>query len=1227
MSTFCRRTHYLLLVLVLFTASLAGLAPSLASADSQGGRYALVIGNSRYGGGEDVSGSQDALAMEEQLKKLGFEVMPPVINGNMTKMKEGLGALKAKIRDATVVVFFFAGHGFQLDSKNYLLPIHGTVDAQGSMALAEVQEVLSLAPNEAVKLIILDACRTEKNLPKEEKQGLARPPALPSTLHAFATGPDETAESGSPTGRSPYTTALLRYLPEPGLTIFEILDKARADLIRDLEQAPTWFNSGVQADFFLRDAVFVTAEVGEQVDDDLLVVLNGRVVLDAKQKLSQRLRLNSGDNEMILLVANGNSFHNGLTWERAEGWGYEMTLRRDNGTEVTCSEAGQAVPCFAGGEEVPYKSGPHHGKVFTVARAILRVDRESGDLTLPPEELDTRIWEREAPLKARNQGLLFRKKLLDMPLDDILGSGSAVVVRAILKFLLSDADKLLVTVRGNKLAQGGVDACMEKWDDRVKDVRDSLMAALKRDPKPFDSFDKKLTACVQLELERLGASGFDPKEIEIWTALEDHFRESEPETPPPVVPALLDIRPLPSTDSAESKIVISVGSGEATPLANSAQNQLAAVKASQEQLRSLDGPLLYASVSAADLGTYLPKDLGSPLQSIGISGDAQVAWVEPKDQQLVASVNFDLTPEVLPFRVRGEAQVHWTAVVERGALAFRASLPTLRVTHVSGDDDDTDIEFLKPIAEEFLRGLLEDWIRSIEARRIPLRLIGIESFDLARALERVSSIEEVESELIDLKIGLGAAAVLVDTDGIHILADAVVLTSDRFLLTVDELREDMEANRMPKLTSNQLAVLGECGERLALPETLALAFAAVCAVHQNLARVGAPQPAGPAEDAKSVLESELAALKAAFRAKAGEIEPIENIPWNRTVFAISRTQLRAGLSEILPRVAVRAAVRPPNIFAEIPPEDRTIRTPPTTDLRCDQVGGGCPSVFEYPPYNPRGCPSDCSPVDLGCQAWKPLCEILKQEEKTAYEIAKAKAQAAFAANKLQCETAKAAEQEGCRLNQLWLDQVADLGVGELRGGFELRDIDLALAIDKVSLGPDFETIDLRLSAKGGAEVQGNLSVIPRDLGHIVCFAQWDSSLTARVSLPDQQVSLRLQNPKLKIQGEDLLVTYELSEVPLHLQVDPPPVRSFLERNLGQFAMRCPVPLALAAIFPGGITFALSAREEILRDTYDISVPAREIPIVIPSQELQISQGQSIRIVPSWGEKSILFEAR
>jgi len=1208
---------------------------SMAATDAPGGKYALVIGNTDYGR-DEVSGRADAKAMASVLREVGFTVLSPVLDADLGKMRGGLQALKNRISNASVVLVYYSGHGFRVGAANYLFPIGGTVTTDGSMSLDEITAVLATAPDDAVKLVFLDACRDAKELelPPNSEVGQAEilnPPLR--LLYGFAAEAGRTAGSGTSKTRSPYTEALIQFIQEPGLEIRQFLAKVRTETIRltSGRQAPADFGIGRLPDeFFLRPPVEVNARI-DAADNAMVVFLNGELALQRSGDegvKERRLRLRAGKNDLLLFVSNEMTFHNNQSWERPEGWNYRFQIYPADGQPLLCSEHMEDAGCFSAGEDVPFKSGPRHGKLFPVAKVNLFVDPISADLSF--RDRDDTLWSQGTKPWATNQGVLFERKLFDLPLNRVLGDNIAALAVFILGFVAPDTNKILVTARGNLLAKEAVQTCMADEERWIPELRASVDRATVHHPRPFDLFDEAVTDCVKAEARKSPNPDLPPDEIRIYTAVED--RHGDPEPAPARTAATLArevIQEIPPRGaSAEGDLLADLA--ELFSPVRPEQHQLAAVRASRDQLQTLSGTLLYASLSAADLQAHLPAFLETEFKAGMGSGKAQVAKVELRDQEIVVWTAFEIARPEARVSLFGEAEVHCAAAIERGALVLRPSASTVHLTSARLGDGPLNLDLLKALLVPLMKGFLGDVSHVLETRRVPLRLAGLQSVDLVGLLEGTGSLIDVHAKPVDLNVGLGATTLLVDADGIHVLADAVVLTPERFARTVDELLENLERGETPRLTSAQLAALGECGQPLPLPESRALTFAAVCAAHSSLAQVESPTPAETPEEAEAVLRSELDAFRKKFLDKVDEIEPVARLPKDRTLVAISRKQLAAGLNEILQGLVVQATVRPPGTHAPIPPQ--TIRTPPKTDLHCDQVGGACPSRFEFRDYVPRGCPSNCGLFDLGCHRDKLECEVVKESEKRAYDAERLKALAEFGLEKAACEAVKAGKQIGCSVNQEWLESVAGLDVGELRGDVQVQDVEVPLTLDEVTLGTDLETLGVRLSVTGGGEVSGGLTVVPRNLGKIACTAPLDATLTARVHLPQQQRTLQLRRTGAGTEtGDELRLTYQLSETSLDLQIDPPPIKAFLQQNAERLALSCPLPGAILSQlkgFPGiDLNFGFSLRDEILRDTFPFPVPAQEIPLVIPSQTVPIGDGEPIRLIPSWGEKSILFEAR
>ena len=130
-------------------------------------RVALVIGNSEYGPaiGKLKNPANDAKLMAETLKGLGFSV-DLVLDADQKAMKRAVKSFGAKLREAgseATGLFYYAGHGVQVEGTNFLLPVDAEIAAEAdveieSIAADDVMTQMQSAGN-AVNLVFLDACR------------------------------------------------------------------------------------------------------------------------------------------------------------------------------------------------------------------------------------------------------------------------------------------------------------------------------------------------------------------------------------------------------------------------------------------------------------------------------------------------------------------------------------------------------------------------------------------------------------------------------------------------------------------------------------------------------------------------------------------------------------------------------------------------------------------------------------------------------------------------------------------------------------------------------------------------------------------------------------------------------------------------------------------------------------------------------------------------------------
>ena len=195
-------------------------------------RVALVIGNGAYKHAPLLPNpANDARLMAEALRAIGFELVGGralTDVGTKAELDQAVRRFGEMIRGGGVGVFFYAGHGVQVDGKNYLIPVNADVGsrAQIKYELVDADYVLDEMNESSTKvnLVILDACRNNpfagRGL-RAVSPGLATVLAPKGTLIAYSTAPGKTAADG--TGKnSPFSESLARQLRTPGQRIEDV---------------------------------------------------------------------------------------------------------------------------------------------------------------------------------------------------------------------------------------------------------------------------------------------------------------------------------------------------------------------------------------------------------------------------------------------------------------------------------------------------------------------------------------------------------------------------------------------------------------------------------------------------------------------------------------------------------------------------------------------------------------------------------------------------------------------------------------------------------------------------------------------------------------------------------------------------------------------------------------------------------------------------------------------
>jgi tetratricopeptide (TPR) repeat protein len=254
--------------LALLTAADSAPTPSAPAstpgAQGPGSRVALVIGNGAYvNAGALPNPANDARAVARVLREIGFDVAEGV-NLDHRSQERLVRDFLRKAANARVALLFYAGHGMQVEGKNFLVPVDAKLTARTDLPFEtlELDKILAGLDDESrTNILILDACRDNplaKNFARTASRSASSPAGLApvssvgsGTLIAYATAPDQVALDGD-AGNSPFTAALVKHLRTPGLEVRQMLTRVRAEVIAATQrkQVP-WDNSSLLGDVYL----------------------------------------------------------------------------------------------------------------------------------------------------------------------------------------------------------------------------------------------------------------------------------------------------------------------------------------------------------------------------------------------------------------------------------------------------------------------------------------------------------------------------------------------------------------------------------------------------------------------------------------------------------------------------------------------------------------------------------------------------------------------------------------------------------------------------------------------------------------------------------------------------------------------------------------------------------------------------------------------------------------
>ncbi len=225
-------------------------------------RKAVVIGMKDYGDGRNLNNTlNDANDMASVLTQLGFEVTL-LTNNDLRNLETNLNNWYSTIQDNDMAVFYFAGHGMEVNGVNYLIPVDVSINSESDVKYnaLNVNKVLDNMDEKRVgmKLLILDACRDnpfQRGWSRGgETRGLSQMSAPRGTYIAFAASPGFTAQDGENyhLKNGVFTHFLKQEIIKEGASIDEIFNYVAGD-VNDLtlnKQTPFKNSSLTRAFYF-----------------------------------------------------------------------------------------------------------------------------------------------------------------------------------------------------------------------------------------------------------------------------------------------------------------------------------------------------------------------------------------------------------------------------------------------------------------------------------------------------------------------------------------------------------------------------------------------------------------------------------------------------------------------------------------------------------------------------------------------------------------------------------------------------------------------------------------------------------------------------------------------------------------------------------------------------------------------------------------------------------------
>lgn len=217
---------------------------------------ALIIGINEYDNAVKLTKAvNDAKSIADALQKLNFS-FNLLIDSDIDTCDATIEKFISELDKYDVGIFYFAGHGVEIDGKNYLLAKNTAIENKAGVIRYSInlQEIVTKFHESRcnINIFIIDACR-DNPYPDTRAFGttnLAPMFAPKGTIIAYSTSPGERAKDGGLGNNSVYTGALLKHINEPGLPIEEFFKRVRSSVYTlSKQQQTSWEHTSLIGNF------------------------------------------------------------------------------------------------------------------------------------------------------------------------------------------------------------------------------------------------------------------------------------------------------------------------------------------------------------------------------------------------------------------------------------------------------------------------------------------------------------------------------------------------------------------------------------------------------------------------------------------------------------------------------------------------------------------------------------------------------------------------------------------------------------------------------------------------------------------------------------------------------------------------------------------------------------------------------------------------------------------